>query len=463
MRVSRWIMVLLALPLCGGCQKGMDWWNRHKGSPEAPQSKPGLADADEPVDEALLDEAMKGDPSMAEELPGATTAPSTTAPSSQPKTRIAWKKKDPRRPTSATKRPGLTGETIETPILKVNNDVITVREVLEPLRGELEQAVKEMSLVEYNRFVTRELKKRVVRLIEEVLVYDEASKEITEEMEPAITKAVDKTELSRINAEFGGRFSRWEEHLQRTGQKRSDVRHLIRRGLVVRQYLKDTFLPLIRQPTRRQLAKYYERNPDEFTEPLRVEMFLIDVPYWEFLDEAARAGGKATWSRLRGRRRIEAKRAADEHMDSALQELASGISFDAVAKSYSFGPNRRKGGAWGPVSPGGLTGRWAEAAQVLFELEPGQISDVIKTDDGLLLVKAGRRFEARKIPFSEAQPIIEEQLIQRQQRQMEGELVMELRGKAHIGDVESFFIALYKAVPRHPDADQTTLGRASTP
>lgn len=462
MRMSRWVIMLLWLVACGGCQKGMDWWNRHKAKPEPQQPKPALAQADNKVDEALLDEAMKGDPAVTGDVPEAGE-PSTTAPSSQPKTRIEWKKKGRKQPTTAKKRPTLSGETIETPILKVNNDVITVREVLEPLRNEFEVAVKEMSLVEYNRFVTRELKTRVIRLIEEVLVYDEASKEITEEMEPAIVKAVDKTEMSRINAEFGGRFSRWEAYLQKTGQKRSDVRHLIRRGLVVRQYLKDTFLPLIEPATRRDLIKYYERNPDEFTKPLRVEMFLIDVPYWEFLEEAERAGGKATWSRLRGRRRIEAKRAAQEHMDKALQELASGISFDAVAKSYSFGPNRRKGGAWGPVSPGGLTGRWAEAANVLFELDEGRMSDVIKTEDGLLLVRAGKRFEARKIPFAEAQPIIEKKLVQEQQRKMEGDLVMKLRAKAHIGDVESFFIALYKAVPRHRDADKTTLGRAGTP
>jgi parvulin-like peptidyl-prolyl isomerase len=446
MRLPRYILTgALAgalLSACGCSSAAWDWRQRHKPQETAYDSK---------VDEDLVNEAMGGPPLKEDANTGAPTT--SSRPASQPINRSQWTQV---RPPAAATKPAATRErprdSIETPILFVNKEVITVQEVLEPLMPALEKAVKEMSLHEYNRFLEDQLRRRVARLVDEVLAYDEAKKEITEQMEPAIVKAIDQTERNRINAEFGGLFSRYQAYLEAHGQKRDDIRKRLRREMVVRQYLKDKFVPLIRPPTRQELSRYYQNNPQEFTEPLRVEMFLIDVPYWRFLKDANADTGPAMWQKLRGRERVEARRAALSHMEKARQELASGIPFDAVAKTYSFGPNRAKGGAWGPVSTGSLTGRWVEAAEVLFRLKAGELSDVIHTEEGLLLVKAGKRYEKRVIPFTEAQLIIDAKLIREQERRLEDEMLLKLRSKANVSDLPSFWVALLKAAPMHHDA-----------
>ncbi len=446
------VSTVLSLGCSSSSGGGKDWWRWWEKDESAKESDPP---ADNTVDQDLINKAMSDD---ALDAPPTTSPTTTSGPTSEPVSRDQWAKppKPKERPATRRKLPPKHAQgSIETPILFVNDETISVQEVLDPIRKQLEEATQTMSLPEYRRFLQDNIKREVVQLIDEVLAYGEAKKQITEEMEPAIAKAVDETVRNRINAEFQGRDARYEAYLQRHGRSRTDVRRRLRRQLVVKQYLNDMFLPLIRKPTRRDLLRYYQKNPEEFTQPLRVEMFLIDVPYWAFLEGTSKGDRQALWKTLRGPRRIEARRAAQRHMKQALEELRSGIPFDAVARSYSFGPNAGKGGAWGPVSPGALTGRFAKATEVLFELKPGETSDVIRTGEGLLVVRAGERFEQRSIPFVEAQPKIEEKLNEEEQLKRKTKLLIELRSKATIGDAESFISAVLKAAPKHPDAEKT--------
>ncbi len=443
------ILALLAgAVLMWGCENPRwDWWRKPKPAPE-----PAAYDDDleEDPDEEFLDaDLLEGGGTRKNGQ--AASRPATSQAASGPAGRQEWSKPRKRATSRRSRSRYKLGQSVENPVLFVNDDVISVQEVLDPLWTKLEKAAKEMSRGEYVNLRRTELQRRVVLLIDQVLAYGEAKKEIPDEMEPAITKAVDETEQNRINAEFDGRFSRYQAYLEEHSQDREDIRRRIRREIVVRRYLTDKFLPLVRPPTRRQLLKYYQKHPEEFTEPLRMEMFLIDVPYWKFLEGGSAEDREALWPKLRGRRRIEARRAAVQHMERARQELTSGIPFEAVARSYSFGPNASKGGVWGPVTEGGLTGRWARAAKALFELEAGQLSDILRHDEGLLLIKAGKRFEKRVIPFLEAQPIIEEKLVKQQQKELEDDLLLKLRKKGTRGELIPFFKALYEAAPKHRD------------
>jgi hypothetical protein len=418
-----------------GCQgdKGFrwDWWKKQ----ETPKAK---ETAKAPYTPGPDDDLLKGPASR----------PTSTQSTTRPVTRRDWAAARPASQPGKTTSRRADGTSIETPILFVNDDVITVKEVLDPLREEMTAKTRELAPSEYRRYMGQRLMTQVVHLIDEILAYGEVKKEVTEDMENAIKKAVDQTERNRINAEFGGRFSRYEAWLESNGESREDVRKRIRRRILVQRYLQDKFLPLVRAPNRQELWKYYEKHPDEFTEPLRVEMFLIDVPYWAFLEGTPSDDRQTMWPKVSGPRRLEARRAAQRHMDLAVQEIKSGIPFESVAQSYSKGPNSAKGGAWGTISPGGLTGRWAEAAEALFQLKTGQVGDVVRTDDGLFLVKAGQRSERRVIPFIDAQTLIEKRLVKEQQDRLESDFLNKLRSKATLGDVPSFLKAVYDAAPK---------------
>lgn len=81
--------------------------------------------------------------------------------------------------------------------------------------------------------------------------------------------------------------------------------------------------------------------------------------------------------------------AAVDTLRMVRRKLESGANFADLAKKYSMDPgSRQRGGDLGFVSRGSLVPEFEEAA---FALEPGQLSDVIKTEFGYHLIKLEER------------------------------------------------------------------------
>jgi len=165
MKVIRLTLLLVwTVPLLlSGCRdvKGFrwDWWK--KDSP-AGASKAGKSSRTAP------DAEYRGG---ADE---AASRPASTQTASAPVTRRDWSAPKPTTlPGKTATRRGAT-DTIETPILMVNDEVITVKEILDPIRDELIKASKEMAPSEYRRFLGNKLMVRTVMNVDQILAYGEA-------------------------------------------------------------------------------------------------------------------------------------------------------------------------------------------------------------------------------------------------------------------------------------------------
>ncbi len=66
------------------------------------------------------------------------------------------------------------------------------------------------------------------------------------------------------------------------------------------------------------------------------------------------------------------------------ESISKGISFEDAAKKYSMGPNGKNGGDIGYVNPKDLDKKIADK---LIELKGNEISDIIKTGNGYMIVK----------------------------------------------------------------------------
>ncbi len=79
----------------------------------------------------------------------------------------------------------------------------------------------------------------------------------------------------------------------------------------------------------------------------------------------------------------------------ALREkiAANQISFEEAAKQYSHSPSKEQGGDldWLPHLRGGLLPLPDNIVDVAFQMQPGQISDVIDSEFGLYLIKVTQR------------------------------------------------------------------------
>lgn len=85
------------------------------------------------------------------------------------------------------------------------------------------------------------------------------------------------------------------------------------------------------------------------------------------------------------------------------KKLQDGIPFEDLSSEFSRAPNAKRGGEIGFVSRGELPNLFEE---VIFNLKPGQISDVIRTDSSFHIFRADERRPAGTLDLDAAAPLI---------------------------------------------------------
>ncbi len=93
----------------------------------------------------------------------------------------------------------------------------------------------------------------------------------------------------------------------------------------------------------------------------------------------------------RAYREIEGKESSERLLraEDLHQRAVSGADFDLLAKQYSEGPESATGGELGLFKRGELS---PEIDQVVFNLKAGEVSPVVKTDQGLHIFKVKEHF-----------------------------------------------------------------------
>jgi peptidylprolyl isomerase len=207
------------------------------------------------------------------------------------------------------------------------------------------------------------------------------------------------------------------------------VQTLMRQG--ADNVLVDTYLRQLIQanlpsdfPSENHFRKYYEKNPEMFRVPERVQLWQIFLP-----SEAANAGEVA-------------KQAA-----AIRAEISSGkISFtDAAGKYSKHVPSNRNGGNMGML---GVDELLPEVKQAVLALDEDVISQPITTSSGVHIIKRGARVPAQSISYEDAKPYIGQRLRGAGQQQVLEAVMVKLRETypAELGDdeIESWRLQLKK-------------------
>jgi peptidyl-prolyl cis-trans isomerase C len=160
----------------------------------------------------------------------------------------------------------------------------------------------------------------------------------------------------------------------------------------------------------RDVQSFYDKNKNKYVEEeqVRARHILIKVPQEVSPAEDAKLKGRA---------------------DDALKRAKKGEDFAALAKELSDDGSKETGGDLGFFPRGRMVAGFEEAA---FALQPGQMSEIIRTQFGYHIIKVEERKAGRALPFDEAKGQVKEDLTQEQTYERYQQYVAGLRGKAKV-------------------------------
>jgi peptidyl-prolyl cis-trans isomerase C len=208
-------------------------------------------------------------------------------------------------------------------------------------------------------------------------------------------QAADKLEIKDLDkqidaklAEGKARFSKSEDFdkaIKDLEMDEKSLRDYTRRDLVISKFVESAIVPKVKV-TEEDARAFYSKNPDKFlrSELVKASHILIGVD--------AKASD-------------EEKKKASEKALKLRKELAGGADFATLAKGNSTCPSSQQGGDLGFFAKGQMVPAFDKS---VFELKPGEISDVVETQFGYHIIKLTEKKPAETVSFKEAQSKIEE-------------------------------------------------------
>jgi len=321
---------------------------------------------------------------------------------------------------------------IEAEILLVNDQVLTLPELLYPLREEIAELRKNQTPEAFAESVRWLVRSRTQQAAGALLIYKEAMAGISEQQRKVIDEAVERELRRRVSRDFGDSLARFRKHLSDCGLTLEQYRAALERDLVARQYLREKLLPQI-TVRRDELLTWYRRNQSRLGRPETRELWMIEAPFESFLPTGVR------WDQAGEPLKAQARLAAARCIRAAAEALKT-RPFEEVAREYSRGPHAAQGGAWGEIGRP-LQPPYDEVSKLIFSFQEDQVSEPVETRHGWCIVRCGRVNPAYQPSFAEVQEQIRQELTDRKFEQLSNECMLRLAEKATLSSLDSFLNA----------------------
>jgi parvulin-like peptidyl-prolyl isomerase len=317
---------------------------------------------------------------------------------------------------------------VEAVALTVNDQVITVSEVLHPVHQQLLAAGKADSVQQFARQAQEIIAGEIQRQIGEALIVTRATEEFSESQMAYVDRMVDERIRDMVLA-GGGSKARLEEKIQAAGSTLDAVRKALRRRITTQVYYQ---LKLATQSgvSRRDLWRHYQENQEQFSQPAKVKMQILAFLYEAYLPDGASVPTAI--------QRSEAAEQAKAAATAALGRIREGEDFGKVVTeaSVSSAFRSRQGGVWDFMAAGSF--REAAVEQAAFGMQRGEVSDVIVGETGVFVVKTLDRQDEQVLAFEQVQDQIQQAITEQRHRALGQQYDQELRQRAVIIQAEEF-------------------------
>jgi len=313
-------------------------------------------------------------------------------------------------------------------VLSVDDETITVGEIIEPYSEALGQLAAESGYDAFRLRARPRLAQVVRDRIIDILLYRRARKAAPERVEEALEKAVEM-EVNRFVAGYGHNYAEAQKAIAQMGLDWKGYREYLKRLLLVQSYL-STEIKDDQPVSHGELVAYYDRVKDErFSWPGELQFRVIDIQPDKLTDDQVDAAA--------GRMRQQAALAFAEEL---YRRIRAGEDFAEIAKAHSHGHRAPLGGLWRPVIPGSdsLAAPY-DALQARAEtMQAGQVSEPFAVDGHVFLVKVETNQPGGVKPFAEVQDVVEQEVRRLKQQDSYNRFVDKMLREAEVSNVNQF-------------------------
>jgi peptidyl-prolyl cis-trans isomerase SurA len=324
-------------------------------------------------------------------------------------------KEQPKKPATPAAKPGkpakpaLTGEgkVVEEIVARVNNEIITTSELEKARAAGAEDAQQECSgrcTPEQLQVAIEDRQKFALRDLIDQSLLAQRGKDMGVNVEGEVVKQLDTI---RIQNKLDS-MEKLESAVTKEGLNWDDFKNNIRNKLLTQEVIRrevGSHITIGHDET----TKYYQDHKKEFVKPEQVALRAIEIS----------TDGKKE-SEL-----PDLKKKAED----LLKRIKDGEDFAVLAKRFSDGSTAQQGGFLGVYKRGELS---KQLEDQVFAMKKNQLTDVIETKQGFLILQVLERYEEGEQPFDKVENEIMDHLYSERMEPALREYLKTLREQSYV-------------------------------
>jgi len=307
-------------------------------------------------------------------------------------------------------------------VLVVGDEPLTADEIVNPLLEYLGPVAQKNDYPQFERQVRDNVEQFVVSKIANILLYQQAKKELGVGLDERLEKSAE-AEVRKFIVGFGGDYARAEHALKQEGMDWASFKDY-QKKIILSQYYISTKMPQQRPATYRELLQTYNDMKEQFfTVPAKLEFALIDIE----LAKLESADPNET-----------AEQIARDLAGELIERLRGGEDFGKLAKRYSHGHRASFGGRWEPVQPDSLAKPYDILAVEAEKIQTGRTAGPIEAGGHIFIMKLIGKQKKTVEPFEKVQKQVEAKIDFDRRKQAVDEFGARLVQQAQMGNKDEF-------------------------
>ena len=316
---------------------------------------------------------------------------------------------------------------IEEIVARVNNEIISRTEYIRG-RDQVKQDIQQQNPANADREFAEKEKDVLRDLIDQQLLLQKG-KDLGITGDTELVKRLDEMR-KQMNL---GSMEELEKAAEAQGASYEDFKQNMRNQIITQKVIGQEVGQKLSM-NKEEEKKFYDEHSAEMEQPEQVRLSELLIAPKATTKPAIGADGKPVPpSEAEAQAELEAAKAT---ADSLLDQLHKGAKFADLAKKYSDGPSAKDGGDLSYFKRGTLS---KELEDKVFALKAGDVTDVIRTKQGYVILQTTEHQTAGIPPFKEVEPRIQDALYMQKLQPALRAFLTTLREEAYI-DIKTGYV-----------------------